>query len=82
MISGRSHVREWQRVDTTRGVYKTLAAVAVEFGVAADRDRSLRAAAVYCKKCAMLQGKWCYYDEMSEQLMFLLLTVPLQNQKD
>ena len=74
LTHGKRHERSWQRVDTERGRYMTLAKIAEEFGYNADPERAMAGAIKYAKKCAALGGKWTWEDtEFSEMSMYLYL---------
>ncbi len=69
------HSKEWRRVDEQMGEYKTVEALAVDFGFAVNPEGSLEAARKHAIRCAKMGGKWLYYDERAELHLFLHLKV-------
>eukprot|EP00969_Alexandrium_andersonii_P234168 10339221-Alexandrium_andersonii.AAC.1 len=55
----------------------TLAAIAAEYGYAVQPATALKAATTYCWKCTQLKGPWVAYCRMSEQLLYLHMSVEI-----
>ena len=72
--ASKEHTKSWQRVDETKGEYKTCASIAESYGYLVDPVGALRSAEKYCEKCVTMMGKWVRYDDMAETIMYLHVT--------
>ena len=80
MEACKQHIKEWKRVDETRGQYFTCDRIAVEYGFAVSPVRAVRSAGNYCRRAALLGGKWMRWCELSEQWLFLFLSQEFREQ--
>lgn len=73
IVAGKTSEKTWRRINTELGEYLTLPALAVSWGFAADPEGALKHAQTYAKRCISLGGAWTEWDEMSEQVFYLVL---------
>ena len=75
---GKTHEREWQKVDVTKGKYLNFGLLVESFGVAYDKHVAILAATRHAHKCLEMKGAWLSYDGMAELPLFLKLEIGFQ----
>jgi hypothetical protein len=75
----RTHCREYQKVDTTKGVYLSFGMLVESFGIHFDREGATKTALRHASKCIHMGGRWTHWDGMAECTEFLKLNREFAN---
>ena len=63
-----TYVHSFQKVDKTKGKYKSAGAVIESYGFHCDRKAAIEAGMNYCKAAVALGGQWSSYEPMAKVL--------------
>jgi hypothetical protein len=70
----KSHLKEYQKVDVTKGRYMDFGSLVETFGILYDRERAIACAMRHAAKCIKMGGMWLSHDPLAEVTEFLKLS--------